>query len=70
MAGSGGVAVAQSTPSPGAGGANPSGQAPVGRQPRATDVTPDLDRQKKADEREADEQRRLDRVLRNICRGC
>jgi hypothetical protein len=72
ITGAGGVAVAQTaTPSPGASGANPSGQAPVGhRQPRADQVVPDTDRQKKVDEREAEEQRRLDRVLRNICRGC
>jgi hypothetical protein len=65
-----GVALAQTTtptaPSP---GTTPAVQAPIGhRQPRATDVPPDRDR--KADEREAEEQRRLDRVLRGICRGC
>ena len=70
-AGRTGIAAAQTTsPSPGATGM-PSPQAPVGhRQPRPGDLPPESDRQKKADEREAEEQRRLDRVLRNICRGC
>ena len=71
-AGPAGSAVAQTTsPSPGAAGTPPSTQAPVGhRQPRPSDIGPESDRQKKADEQEAAEQRRLDRVLRNICRGC
>jgi hypothetical protein len=74
IAGPAGIAVAQTTsPSsnPGAAGTPSSTQAPVGhRQPRPSDIGPENDRQKQADEREAAEQRRLDRVLRNICRGC
>ena len=72
IAARGGSAVAQTTnPSPGAAGMPSGTQAPVGhRQPRPGDLPPETDRQKKADEREAEEQRRLDRVLRNICRGC
>jgi hypothetical protein len=66
----GSMAVAQ-TAAPGA-GATPPTQAPIGhRQPRPSDIPPDMEKAaKERDAKDAAEQRRLDRVLRNICRGC
>jgi hypothetical protein len=71
LAAPGSVALAQTvTPTPPGPATNPPIQAPKGhRQPRASDVP--TDRETKPDDRLVDEeQRRLDRVLRNICRGC
>jgi len=67
-------AFAQTTspsPSPSAEPAKPSYEAPVGhRQPRAADIpTEDRDNNRPPDQVDL-EQRRLDRALRNICRGC
>ena len=65
------MVVAQAAGAPGAGATSPM-QAPIGRrQPRPGDIPPDMEKAaKERDARDAAEQRRLDRALRNICRGC
>jgi len=66
----GSAALSQTTtPSPPAQPTKPAIEAPVGhRQPRAADVP--TDKENRPVDKLEEEQRRLDRALRNICRGC